>query len=97
MGTSIFSTSTLWGLFSFSIFFSSRAQKAQNAHKRTKIKKAAFYAHKKYVRGKSHLVAYLRFCAFCAFCDCEIFLQKKKINKDFKTALMTSFTLLLMI
>ena len=31
---------------------------------------------------------------FCAFGACKIFLQKKK-NKEFKTALITSFILLL--
>ena len=34
-------------------------QKHKNANKRTKIKNVL----KKYLRGKSHLLAYLRFCA----------------------------------
>ena len=55
-------------------------KKHKNAHKPTKIKKAAFYAHKKHLREKRYLFAYLRFCAFAwlrlcafgAFCACKI-------------------------
>ena len=43
----------------------SHAQNAQIVHKRTKTKKAAFYAHKK------RLFAYLCFlCFLCFFCFC---------------------------
>ena len=53
------------------------------------------------VVGPPYLVAFCAFawlrprafCAFCAFCACKIFLQKR--NKEFKTVLITSFTLLL--
>ena len=38
--------------------------------------------------------AFSAFCGFCAFCACEIFLQK---NKRFEIALITSFTLLLLL
>ena len=40
-------------------------------------------------------VFYTHFLCFVRFCTCEILLQKKKINKKFKTDLMTSFILLL--
>ena len=81
-------------------------QKAQNAYKQTKIKNAL----KKHLRGKQsliHLFAFLCFClsvfvpfsAFYAFCAFWCFLVRtkpfRKKNKEFKTALMTSFILLL--
>ena len=64
----------MWGLVSHT------KKKHKNAHNRTKIKKTAFYAHKKHLREKSYLFAYLRFCAFAwlplcafgAFCACKI-------------------------
>ena len=67
VGTLVFSTLHCGEFSLFSIFFSSRTQKTQNAHKRLKIKKVAFYVLKNHLRGKSHLFAYLRLCAFCAF------------------------------
>ena len=59
----------------FQNFFTKRFhthKKVQNAHKRTKIKKAMFYALKNIKGEKSHLFAYLHFCGFawlrlCAF------------------------------
>ena len=70
--------------------------KAQTAYRRTKIKNAP----KKHLRGKIHLFAYLRFCAF-AWASLYLlrFLcvsKKNKKNKEFKTALTTSFSLLLL-
>ena len=59
---------------------------------------------KKKKRKKSHLFAYLRFCAFvillgCIFVLLVLFVHvksfRKKNNKEFKTALITSFVLLL--
>ena len=91
----------------FSLFFFSflcahkKHKKTQNVYKRTKIKKA----DKKHLRGKKSLV-YLRFFCFCLFaslcflcflcfwcfwCVQNLFAKKR----EFKTALMTLFTLLL--
>ena len=61
----------------------SHKKKHKNVNKLTKIKKAAFYAHKKQLRGKKSFIhlfvflcflcfcasAWLRLCAFCAFCS----------------------------
>ena len=59
-----------------------------------RIYKSAFIG----VVGPPYFVAFCAFAwlrprAFCAFCAYKIFLQKR--NKEFKTALITSFTLLL--
>ena len=107
------STFTLYGLFSFFIFFSLCAKnrkKNQNAYKQRKIKSAP----KKHLRGKWSLIRLFAFCAFawlrlCAFgtfgafwcfwnflrflCVWNLFVKKKK--KEFTTALITLFTLLL--
>ena len=63
-------------ILNFLIYFCyERISHAQNAYKRTKIKKAAFYALKEHLRGKKALIrlfAFLgflwAFCTFCAFC-----------------------------
>ena len=104
----------------FFFFFTNRFHthkkhtKAQYAHKRTKIKKATFYAFEEHLRRKKSLIrlfAFLYFLYFlcfsylCAFSWLRLrtfvliarvksFCKKKK-QKRFKTALMTSFTLLL--
>ena len=90
----------------FHIFLFTKRFHAHKKHKtnisKQKQKRQHFYAHKKHLRGKSRLFTYLRFCAFCAFytfcafCALKIF-SRKKIIKKFKTALMTSFTLSLMV
>ena len=82
--------------FQTSLFKKFTSTKAKTAYKRTKIK-----AHKKHLRKKkTRLFAYLRFvlllgCVFVLFVlfvHVKFFCKKK--NKEFKTALMTSFTLL---
>ena len=65
-------------LNSFLFFYKkiSSEQKAQNAHKRTKIKKTAFYVLKRHLRGKKLLIrlfAFLFFLCFCAFCAFSTF------------------------
>ena len=69
--------------FLFFLFsFLREHKKHANGYKRTKIKKAVFYALKKHLRGKKlliHLFAFLCFCAFawlrfCAFCAFFCFL-----------------------
>ena len=81
-------------------------EKAQNAYKRIKIKNAP----KKYLRGKWSFIRLFAFCAFARMSLCFLVLlvlltllvlfvraksfRKKKIKK-FKTALITSFILLL--
>ena len=81
-------------------------EKAQNAYKRIKIKNAP----KKYLRGKWSFIRLFAFCAFARMSLCLLVLlvlltllvlfvrakcfRKKKIKK-FKTALITSFILLL--
>ena len=59
---------------------------------RTKIKNA----HKKHLRGKVHLFAYLRFCDFTwlSLCTFSAFVACGVLSW-FEIALMTSFTLLL--
>ena len=99
--------------------------KHKNAHKRTKIKKTAFYALKKHLSGKKSFIclfvflcflcfvlllgwvfvlfvlfAWLRLCvfgAFGAFSAFGAFGASKSFHKkkEFKTTLITSFTLLL--
>ena len=101
VGTSVFSTFTLKGLFSFFIFFSFCVQKGQKNTKRLQANKNKKTV-KKHLRGKLLIslfafcaFAWLRLCAFGTFCTfgaCKIFLLKK----EFKTALMTSFILLLL-
>ena len=69
--------------------------KHKNVHKRSKIKKAAFYAHKKHLRGKKspiRLFAFLCFCLVASWCFwcfwyfwCVQSLFVKK--KEFKTTL----------
>ena len=99
--------------------------KHKNAHKRTKIKKTAFYALKKHLSGKKSFICLFVFlcflcfvlllveslCFLCFLLGCvfvflvllvllvlsvllvhqNLFIKKK----EFKTALITSFTLLL--
>ena len=93
-------------------------KKVQNAFKKTKIKKAAFYALEKYLGKKICLFAFLCFlylclvvslcflcfclvaslyflcflCFLCSLCVWNLFIKK---IKRFETAIMTSFTLLL--
>ena len=69
-----------------------------------KNKKAAFHALKKHLRRKKSLIrlfavlCFLWFlcflCFFCFLCVWNLFVKKKK-KKEFKTALITSFTILL--
>ena len=67
--------------------------KAQTAYRRIKIKNGP----KKHLREKSYLFAYLRFCAFAwASLYLLCFLCVSKKNKEFKTALTASFSLLLL-
>ena len=73
------------GEFQAFFFFYRKILHAQNAYKRTKIKKQRFYALRKHLRAKSRLFAYLRSCAFCAF--------TRLLHLEI--TLMTSFTLLL--
>ena len=54
--------------------------KAQNANKRTKIKNA----FKKHLREKSHILAYLRFCAFCAREEKRIEKREKSSNVKYR-------------
>ena len=66
---------------------------------RTKIKNV----HKKHLRGKNHLFAYLRLCAFVLLLGCVfvLFVLSVRVksfckkNKEFKTPLIAPFTLLL--
>ena len=60
--------------------------KSTKRYKRTKIKNAV----KKHLRGKSHLFAYLRFCAFCAGKEKKIDLcaQRKENRKKRKVPTM---------
>ena len=80
----------------FSILFSSRGKKAQNANKRISdfFPLRCFWAHFLF------LFAYLRFvllfgCVLCFWCFCCVQNLFVKKNKGFKTALITSFILLL--
>ena len=83
----------------------SHAQKAQNAHKRTKTKRQRFYALKKHLRGKKSLIRLCIFCALilfvlllgCVFVFFVVFFVRvKSFRKNrFEIALMTSVTLLL--
>ena len=81
-------------------------KKAQNANKQTKIK----YASKKHLRRQ--IVTYLLICLFAWVYLCHLVLSglivllvllvcaksfRKKNNKEFKTALMTSIALLLIV
>ena len=98
--------------FLFFLFsFLREHKKHANGYKRTKIKKAVFYALKKHLRGKKsliHLFAFLCFlcfclvaflCFLCLFLLFVLFVSAKSFRKkkEFKIALMTSFTLLLKI
>ena len=56
-----------------------RPSKSTKRYKRTKIKNA----HKKDLRRKSHLFAYLHFCVFCAREEKKM--EKKKIEKREKS------------
>ena len=95
----------LFFLFSFLYAY----KKRKNAHKRNQIKKAAFYAHKKHLSWKkaTYLLIYVfvllfgcvfvlyvlsvLFVLFVLFVSAKSFRKKK--NKGFKTALLTSFTI----
>ena len=100
------STFTLQGRFSFFIFFSLCAKnrkKNQNAYEQRKIKSAP----KKHLRGKWSLIRLFAFCAFVWYFLCFLVLLElfavfvrvksfcKKKKKEFTTALITLFTLLL--
>ena len=91
------------GTFLFSFLWAHKKHKnAQNVYKRTKIKNV----HKKRLRGKKSLICLFMFLCFCLsvsvffahfllFGRVKSFRKKIKINKEFKNALITSFTLLL--
>ena len=49
-----------------------RTHKSTNAHKRTKIKKAAFYALKKHLRGKKSYSLICVFVLFMLLCFCLV-------------------------
>ena len=87
-------------IFLFSIFFSSYAQKIQ---KRKLANKLLFSPQEffKCIFNFFSLICVLHFClvAFCDFwcflCVQNLFVKTKKSKKNFKTALITSFILLL--
>ena len=43
-------------------------KKHENPHNRTKIKKAAFYVHKKHLRGRKSIICLFAFLCFLCFC-----------------------------
>ena len=95
VGTSVFSTSTLWGLFSFfySLFF---------ARTKTQINEYVTFFPLDVFERIFHFcslvafcsLAWFRLCAFALLLRAKSFCKKKKI-KEFKTALIISFALLL--
>ena len=109
MGTLVFSTLHCrdFFIFLFSIFFLRAHKKHKNANKRI----SSFFPLRCFLSAFLIFIrlfafcafAWLRFYAFGAFCTFWCFLVcaksfcKKNIYKEFKTALITSFILLLLI
>ena len=87
--------SNLFFFFSRKYFTHIKSTKSTKCTWANKNKKAAFYALKKHLRRKKSLIRlFALLCFFCFLCVWNLFVKKKK-KKEFKTALITSFTILL--
>ena len=94
--TSLVIKTVLAFLFSFlqKDFTNTKKHKSTKRYKQTKIKNAL----KKHLKGKKSLTCLFAFCAFAWLCLCAFVLLvrgKSFCKKEFKTSLITSFTLLL--